>query len=342
MKTKINIAAILKDKPQGIKLYNWLYNTNVELDTISTTDEETVIWCTKKKDINTITHFSFSKLGTIRGCLDGLQILLPSREMRDWSKFTWKKGDILANGEGDYCVFKEFAHPSYQTIKAVFVKRNKESIHSDSCLLDTKDWHKASFSCTATYINTIEKELGGKLNRETLEVEKAQPEFKDGDIVTMHKKNCDIVFIFNRLRTEGSFYYYAFHALQTNNTGVIDCHTTLPCAWTFFEGKMNFATDSEKQQLFGALAKEGKAWDAKKKMLVDLKPKIEFKPFDKVLVRNTDTEEWFPGFFEKFDRTWNYPYHIMNLRSMTDFSFKQCIPYEGNEHLLGTTKDVEG
>lgn len=71
-------------------------------------------------------------------------------------------------------------------------------------------------------------------------------------------------------------------------------------------------------------------------------PKYSFKPFDKVLVRNTDTEEWFPGFFEKFDSTWNNPYHIMNRRSMTDFAFKQCIPYEGNEHLLGTTKDVEG
>lgn len=70
-------------------------------------------------------------------------------------------------------------------------------------------------------------------------------------------------------------------------------------------------------------------------------PKYSFKPFDKVLVRNTDTEEWFPGFFEKFDSTWNNPYHIMNRRSMTDFAFKQCIPYEGNEHLLGTTKDVK-
>lgn len=77
-------------------------------------------------------------------------------------------------------------------------------------------------------------------------------------------------------------------------------------------------------------------------MIVDLKPKVEFKPFDKVLVRNTDTEEWFPGFFEKFDSTWNNPYHIMNRRSMTDFAFKQCIPYIGNESLLGTTKDVEG
>lgn len=43
MEEKINIAEILKNKPQGTKLYNWLYNTNVELDTISTTDKETAI-----------------------------------------------------------------------------------------------------------------------------------------------------------------------------------------------------------------------------------------------------------------------------------------------------------
>lgn len=180
MKNKINVANLLKDMPKGIKLYDWLHNIDVELDEVATTEIETVIWCTKKdEDYNEL--FGYSQLGTLRGWFDGLQILFPSKEMRDWSKFLWKKGDVLANGEGDYCVFKEFAHSSYQTVKAVFVKRNKESIHSDSCLLDTKDWHKASHSCTATYINTIEKELSGKLNMETLEIEKAQPVFKDGD-----------------------------------------------------------------------------------------------------------------------------------------------------------------
>lgn len=168
METKINIAAILKDKPQGTKLYNLLYNTDVELETIVTTGTKTIVWCTDKIDNNEVSHRFYSEFGTIEGYPEGLQILLPSKEMRDWAKFSWKKGDVLANGEGDYCVFKEFAHSSYQTVKAVFVKRNKESIHSDSCLLDTKDWHKASHSCTATYINTIEKELSGKLNMETL------------------------------------------------------------------------------------------------------------------------------------------------------------------------------
>lgn len=68
-----------------------------------------------------------------------------------------------------------------------------------------------------------------------------------------------------------------------------------------------------------------------------VKLECPFKPFDKVLVRNYDTDEWLPGFFYRFDKDWNYPYHIMNLHHLTDFAYKQCIPYEGSEHLLGTT-----
>ena len=52
MGNKINVAEILKDKPQGTKLYDWLHNIDVELDTISTTDTETVVWCTNKTDNN--------------------------------------------------------------------------------------------------------------------------------------------------------------------------------------------------------------------------------------------------------------------------------------------------
>lgn len=68
-----------------------------------------------------------------------------------------------------------------------------------------------------------------------------------------------------------------------------------------------------------------------------VEPECMFKPFDKVLVRNYDTDEWLPGFFYRLDKDWNYPYHIMNLHHLTDYAYLYCIPYEGNEHLLGTT-----
>lgn len=329
MEEKINIAEILKNKPQGTKLYDWLHNIDVELDTISTTDTETVVWCTNETNNNTTCHRGYSEFGTERGYPDGLQILFPSKEMRDWAKFSWKKGDVLANGDGDYCVFKEFAHSSYQTVKAVFVKRNKESIHSDSCLLDTKDWHKASHSCTATYINTIEKELSGKLNMETLEIEKAQHEFKDGDIITFKDR---IIIIYNNSiekypnRTE--IYYHAClkEGELTVNEYLMSCG--------FGEGWYS-STEEEKQQIFDALAKKGKAWDTEKKQIVDLKPKFdELKPFDNVLVRDSESDKWRANLFGYIDK--DEYYHCVYA------NWVYCIPYAGNEHLLGTTKDVEG
>lgn len=331
MEEKINVAEILKNKPQETKLYDLLYNIDVELDTISTTDTETVVWCTNETDNNTTCHHGYSEFATVRGCSDGLRILLPSKEMRDWSKFAWKKGDVLVNKDGDvYIIFERFSDDTYCSFvgKYYLWKENNDTEHfyKNERLL-TSDFQKAGKDAAQTYISAIEERLGGKLNLQTLEIEK-QLEFKDGDIVVYGKS----VAICRKIYKHTLSFYVSlnemFGLLFTDEVESSE--------------EYRFATDSEKQQLFDALAKEGKAWDAETKTLEDLPKKCEFKPFDKVLVRNTDTEEWFPGFFEKFDSTWNYPYHIMNRRSMTDFAFQQCIPYEGNEHLLGTTKDVEG
>lgn len=86
-----------------------------------------------------------------------------------------------------------------------------------------------------------------------------------------------------------------------------------------------------------ALAKEGKAWDSEKKAIVDLKPKVELKPFDRVLCRDGIGLEWHIDLFESV-LTDNSEY---NYKCMANV-WKICIPYKGNEHLLGTTKDVEG
>lgn len=333
METKINIAAILKDKPQGTKLYDWLHNIDVELDTISTTDIETVVWCTNETNNNTTCHRGYSEFGTERGYPDGLQILFPSKEMRDWTKFSWKKGDVLANGEGDYCVFKEFAHSSYQTSKAVFVKHNKESIQSYSCLLDTKDWHKASHSCTATYINTIEKELSGKLNMETLEIEKAQPEFKDGDVLFVKCKGSAFIEIFNYSKNNGDLYD---HASLDTTTHELD----ISGEYKIFKEnimEIRLATEEEKKQFFSAIAKKGKVWDAEKKQIVDLKPKIELKPFDKVLSRRCSEDYWVLNFYSH--KSHKTDYHIC----IDGSSNLYCIPYnEETAHLLGTTDEWKG
>lgn len=130
MEEKINIAEILKDKPRGTKLYNLLYNIDVELDTISTTDTETVVWCTNETNNNTTCHRGYSEFSTERGYPDGLQILFPSKEMRDWSKFAWKKGDVLVSKHGTKeVIFDGFDDDYYVTFKG---KHALETIEGES------------------------------------------------------------------------------------------------------------------------------------------------------------------------------------------------------------------
>lgn len=64
------------------------------------------------------------------------------------------------------------------------------------------------------------------------------------------------------------------------------------------------------------------------------KPVPEFKPFDKVLVRDIDDGEWWCDIFCRYDVD-DSPCRFQCLVSC----WKQCIPYEGNEHLLGTTEE---
>ena len=63
-----------------------------------------------------------------------------------------------------------------------------------------------------------------------------------------------------------------------------------------------------------------------------VKPKFPFKPFDKVLVRDGEVQVWFANYFSHYKgNDEKYPYACINC------SYRYCIPYEGNEHLLGTT-----
>lgn len=67
-----------------------------------------------------------------------------------------------------------------------------------------------------------------------------------------------------------------------------------------------------------------------------MKNEFELKPFDKVLVRDKNTKVWVIDIFEKYeDSISGFCYKCMTSL------WKQCIPYEGNEHLVGTTDDPE-
>lgn len=100
------------------------------------------------------------------------------------------------------------------------------------------------------------------------------------------------------------------------------------------------ATEEEKQKLLDALkaSKKSRAKEILKKVFgIEEKPECPFKPFDKVLARNENSQVWTITFFDKYDSINNsfYPFYTLNG------TFKQCIPYEGNEHLKDTTNSPE-
>lgn len=343
MEENINVVAILKDKPQGTNLYDWLYNIDVELDTISTTDTETVVWCTNETDNNTTCHRGYSEFGTVRGCSDGLQILLPSKSMRDWRKFNWKKGDVLISNDGKKEVFfNGFTDDTYALFKAKHgfeILSDGNTIYlADEDGIATSDYTLEDKDVAQTYINTIEERLGGKLNLETLEVEKPQPEFKDGDMVSLEIRYIDSEDVIVETYIVHGDYNYGeelnFHA-GCNNLGMIKHNSCVkPTNTSVRNVFVRYATDSGKQQLFSALAKENKAWDSEKKEVVNLKPKVKLKPFDKVLVRDSKSDNWRANLFGYIGKDGYYRCVYAN--------WVYCIPYIGNESLLGTTKDVEG
>ena len=65
---------------------------------------------------------------------------------------------------------------------------------------------------------------------------------------------------------------------------------------------------------------------------MDIKKEHQFKPFEKVLVRDSYDDMWRASFFSHIKE--NDGRYVT-----TCVTWKFCIPYEGNEHLLGTTKD---
>lgn len=331
METKINIAEILRNKPEGTKLYSPIFGECV----FRYIKDETNDICVKTL-YGEIRFFNFEGLYNEGGeCL-----LFPSKEMRDWSKFAWKRGDILAGNEGweVMVIFDKWYDDTYTNFYCKhyfnYEDKNHPAYYSEFLCSTVKYSFKNNQYANHDYLKAIEEKLGGKLNRETLEIEKVQPEFKDGDILvtdtvpyTCYSK-CIFILKGDLNTDESHANSYVFYNINNNHVSfnIVDR--------TIRDRNIHLATEEEKQQLFDALfAKKGKYWDAEKKEVVDLKPKDGLKPFDKVLVRDYDNEIWRANLFSNYMSEGSY--------GCVCSAYKQCVPYEGNEHLLGTRNKVK-
>ena len=319
MEKELNIAAILKDKPVGLKFYSPTFGRI----TFNGVHKGKVYFFSDDTNAHSVKQNGKMYDG-------GECIIFPSNEMRDWSKFAWKKGDVLVSEDGTaHIIFEKFTDDTYTTFigKYHYANNNYYVSECDSAITDL--YTLETENSAQTYINTIEERLGGKLNIVTLEIEKAQPEFKDGDIVCISGMGYLAYGVVKSIdNSSKKLEYYVLNDMSTLKFE----------DWLSFEDKqIHPITETQQIILFEALARKNKAWDAEKKQIVDLPKKCEFKPMDWCLMKQS-FNIWCLCQYAFTNNRYNTPYFAIGGNA-----YNECIPYnDSTKHLLGTTDEWKG
>lgn len=324
------IYEILKGVPAGTKLYTpmcgkvaftYLASSN---GVIRTEDKNGGMHC-------------FDKNG--RWTEGGEVMLFPSDKMRDWSKFAWKKGDVLVTEDGNaHIIFEKFMDDTYTIFagKYYYCKNGKKGYtylrECDNAI--TEEFTLETEDAAKTFIGFIENRLGGKLNRETLEVEepKKKPAFEIGKL-----------YVFNEEDEDGEL------TIIGKLIGKNESEDTLSFGNQYEIENEKFVTDqafdlriSVHEELREATEDEAITFQEAYTQFLGKKTECEeqpaFKPFDKVLVRDGEKFKWLPAFFVRLRGEWfERRCNVLMLLNGTIENFTDCIPFEGNEHLAFTS-----
>ncbi len=172
----INIAEILKEKPKGTMLWTPILGAVSLIDVTKNPLGKTVITSASASHVS----WCFTEDGKL-ATLDsgnGERILFPSKDMPDWSKFAWKKGDVLI-GAGRRIIFDKFTEENYTQFQGFYSLsiydngdlRNFTTNHYTRCFRKIDDDDNIK-----DYFEVLEKKLGIKLNRKTMKKEWTPPE----------------------------------------------------------------------------------------------------------------------------------------------------------------------
>lgn len=152
----INLTTILKDVPKGTSLYSPVCGS-CQFQEVSNN-----IISVKADGL-----YSFDEKGCF--CEKGERLLFPSKEMKYWDKFAWKKGYVLFNPiNGKRVIFNKFTNDTYLEFSGSYLDQSE--LRHD--VFPTSTFEKAPDKFALEYINKIEVQLGGIFNPETLTVER--------------------------------------------------------------------------------------------------------------------------------------------------------------------------
>ena len=367
---KINIAEILKDCPTGTKLYSPIFG-NVYLDKIR--PHLAIVVTTDKEQGDIKEEFLYDG----RYGMNGECMLFPSKNKTTWEGFQrpFQDGDIIFTHTMFNNLSKYLNLGMYYTWISIFHKMRKDQVITYVDMENSGKyfpfWTCKGELCRKNDISSQRlateeekerlfkyiKDNGYKWNAETKTLEKlVEPKFKVGDKIRC--KNATDKY--NGVE-EGEIVSITDNTYGITIPYLTDIVTHISIVeqdeWELVpdEIKPKFKVgDRIKHRLTGeiymimfvlphgggtyevAVTNEiGKSISIKEQDNYELmSDKFDIStlvPFDKVLVRHNTNEKWDIDFFSCIDNG-------KMFRTITG-TYVQCIPYEGNEHLLDTDKD---
>ena len=300
---KINIAELLKDCPSGMELYSPIFG-KVYLDKIR--PHLAIVVTTDKEQGDFKEEFLYDG----RYGINGECMLFPSKSKTTWEGFVppikFKDGDIVFSGVNLISILLKSLISILKEIKPT------ENLH---CYVSTDMYGKLYIDEGGWTIQNIRlateeekaklfraiKDNGYKWNEEKKVLEKLR-KFKVGDII--------------RLKSKPN-YIYTIHSLTWDDNKKL-AYRLLP--------------KNDKHLILVSLNTQDNYELVPNKF--DINTLVPFE--SRVLVRDTEGEKWEPAIWGYYDvdHIEGYPYETIGGNC---FCF--CIPYEDNEHLLGTTDD---
>lgn len=322
MNENLDLTEILKDCPKGTKLYSPALG-ECTLDAL--TDDKTFPIRVKYKT----KHNTFSELFTENGYLFSNTInaecmLFPSKDQRDWSKWqrSFVKGDILVSKAGNIVLCSHIDeaqlvhyHCLLNFLGVLKIRNDVGVGYSHGCTL-ANDFQKQKL------FDALKKE-GYEWDAEKKDLKKIEEKFKDGDIVATNDGKYIAI-----IENNGGKYYVCCHPnvnyFNIDGSGWFD----------------RLATEEEKQILFDTIKENGYKWNAETKTLEKIKkekfdPKT-LQPFDKVLVRDFNNQNWMACLFSHIDNNVRHKF-----RTVDRAGWYHCIPFnDDTKHLVGKSDEA--
>lgn len=297
----LDLTKILKDVPKGTRLYSPIIG-DVYFENIKSIKCSYAITCSNKS----IGFLHFTKDGKYYNLSNGECLLFPSKYQRDWSKFKlpcqFKLGDVLIRNNGD-CI-------------AIF---NKED-----CLPTGGNSDVLYYNC---FYN---------LKNNELLIKTSYGIGRTNDYRYANEKEKNI--LFDKLQEKGYFWNDITNSLEKYKFNIGDKIQDKETKeiYTIYDiehakYKVNVNEDIQ-GYVFAAFQNQFELYKEK----FDI---TTLKPYDKVLIRRTDNGPWEPQLFSYLNNDKSFYLHRTVIVGSS--SVKQCIPYEGNEHLVGTTDECD-